>query len=225
KNNFIRVNKYLAEAHNSTKEEIAGKNNFDLYPKEQAQAYWKDDLEVIESGKPKLFIEEKWNTKNGTKWVSTSKIPFKNENNEITGIIGLSFDITNQKLIEEDLKRSKEKLKIITENANDLIYILNEHLEFEYINESVFKRKMGYSNQDLIGKSHVSKTFKKDIPTTHQKLINVFKKRNLDPIKYETREFDKGGNIHWMEINGKPFIDNDGQFKLMLIGRDITGRK
>jgi len=48
---------------------------FDLYPEDQAQTYLEDDLKVIESSEPKLFIEEPWETEKGKRWVSTSKIP------------------------------------------------------------------------------------------------------------------------------------------------------
>jgi len=86
KNNLIRVNKYFADAHKVPKEELKQKNYFDLYPKEQAQSYWDDDMEVINSGKAKINIEEPWKTESGKAWVSTSKIPYIDKNNEVKGV-------------------------------------------------------------------------------------------------------------------------------------------
>ncbi|MFX1399524.1 MAG: PAS domain S-box protein, partial [Promethearchaeota archaeon] len=89
-NNFIRLNKYHADAHNLRKEDMEGVNCFDIYPKEQAQAYWEDDLEVIRTKKPKFNIIEPWDTPEGTRWALTSKIPYFDENGKITGIVGFA---------------------------------------------------------------------------------------------------------------------------------------
>src|SRR5690242_4947836 len=58
-NRHIRVNRAAAQLEGTTVDAIEGKLASDIYPKEQAEAYHKDDLEVINSGKPKLNIIEK----------------------------------------------------------------------------------------------------------------------------------------------------------------------
>ncbi len=113
KNNFVRVNKYTADAYSLSKKELEGKSLFELYPKEQADAYWKDDLEVINSGKPKINIIEPRNTDKGKAWVSTSKIPFINKEGKIVGIIGVSMDITEQKEAELTISRQAHILEAI----------------------------------------------------------------------------------------------------------------
>jgi len=114
-NNFIRGNKGIADAYNLSKEELKGKSLFELHSKEQAQAYWDDDLEVIRNAKPKLNIEERWETKEGVRWLNTNKIPYIDDNGKIKGIIGFSADITERKLAEEKLEESKAKLKILND--------------------------------------------------------------------------------------------------------------
>ncbi len=111
KGNYIRVNKYVADAHHMTKKELEGKSNFELYPKKLADAYLKDDLEVIKNGKPKLFIEEPWETAEGIKWVSTCKIPYVDEKGNIIGIIGISIDITECKRTKEELQKKISDLE------------------------------------------------------------------------------------------------------------------
>jgi len=115
-NNFIRINQKVVEHYNSdiagvkanqTKKDIEGKNLSDLLPKDTAQAYWDDDLEVIKSGTPKLNIEESFETEHGTKWLNSHKIPYFDENGEIRGIIGFSIDITESKKAEQKLKESE----------------------------------------------------------------------------------------------------------------------
>ncbi len=101
-NRFVRVNKYLADAHQLQKEEMEGRPVADFYP--QSTNYWENDLEVIRSGKPKLNIIEPWQVDGEYHWVSTSKIPFQNREGEIIGIIGISLDVT-------ELKRTQEALQ------------------------------------------------------------------------------------------------------------------
>jgi len=145
-NNFLRVNKNLAEAHDMTKEEMMGKNCFEIFPKEQAQAYWNDDLEVIESGEAKLFIEEKWQTPDGLRYTSTSKIPFTNDEGETIGIIGFSIDLTEKKLIEKELIKTQRELKIRNKISNFFLTYRDEKLYSKILNYllEVFEANIGF---------------------------------------------------------------------------------
>ncbi|MFX1256923.1 MAG: PAS domain S-box protein [Promethearchaeota archaeon] len=116
-NNFIRINKYQADAYNLRKEEMQGVSCFDIYPKEQAQAYWDDDLEVIKTEKPKFNIIEPWDTPKGKRWALTSKIPYFDEKGKITGIIGLASDITERINAERKLKESEARYRDAYERA------------------------------------------------------------------------------------------------------------
>jgi len=106
-NNVIRVNKRAAEAMGRPVEEIEGKRVEELLP-EEAQEYYQDDLEVIESGEPKRNIEEPLQTVSGeTLWVRTDKVPFIDEEGNIIGLIVLSKDITEQRKMRKELIQAK----------------------------------------------------------------------------------------------------------------------
>ena len=57
------------------------------------------------TGKPLLGLVEKSDTANGTKWVSSTKVPICGEHGKITGLGGISHDITKRKQAEEELER------------------------------------------------------------------------------------------------------------------------
>ncbi|MCX6152957.1 MAG: PAS domain S-box protein [Candidatus Kapabacteria bacterium] len=122
-NNFIKVNKFVANAYQKAKQELENVNLANLHSKEEAESYFKDDLEVIESGIPKLNIVEKWDTPEGEKWISTSKIPFVDPDGNIDGIIGISLDITENEISEQALARSEDLYRDLIENSSDLICI------------------------------------------------------------------------------------------------------
>jgi len=138
KNNFIRVNKYMAEAHHLDKKEIEGKNLRELYPPADAEKYYQDDMVVINSGVAKLNMEEPWVTAGVENWVSTSKIPFVNIEGEIIGVIGISLDITERKKLEHEIqqknkmleKQNAEKDRFFSIIAHDLMSPFNTILGF-----------------------------------------------------------------------------------------------
>jgi putative nucleotidyltransferase with HDIG domain len=79
----------------------------------------KDDKEVIISGKPKRNIIEPYNTLEGTRWAITDKMPYRDKEGKITGVIDLSKDITVQRKSEEEVKQSYQRLKKTMDAAID----------------------------------------------------------------------------------------------------------
>jgi PAS domain S-box-containing protein len=120
-NRFIRVNKYISDAYNMSKKQLEGVNLDELHTKEQAQVYYEADLQVIQSRQSKINIDEPWETETGTRWVSTSKIPYIDETGEVIGVIGVSLDVTERKLAEEELNKYREHLEdLIKERTAEL---------------------------------------------------------------------------------------------------------
>ncbi|MBD3198148.1 MAG: PAS domain S-box protein [Candidatus Lokiarchaeota archaeon] len=168
KNNILRVNEKFAKVHGLEKADLTGISCFDLYSQEMAEAYLEDDREVIRSGEPKLFIEELWELPTGDKWLSTSKIPFKNSDGEIIGIIGFSIDLTEKKVIEEELLVSQKELRIRNRVSNTLLKYNGKELYdkiLDYLLQT-FKCSIGYfgyinDDGDLICPTLLGETWKK----------------------------------------------------------------
>jgi PAS domain S-box-containing protein len=114
KNNFVRVNPAAAQAFGMSVEEIEGKSAYDLIP-DLAEKYYQDDLEVIRSGTPKLGIIEPMTTAQKEHlWVQTDKIPLRNEQGTITGILLFVVDITERRRAEEALALASRKLNLLS---------------------------------------------------------------------------------------------------------------
>lgn len=97
----------------SSSEEMIGKTDYDLPWHERAQKYRLDDEEVIASGKPKINIEDTVLVCNQKEVVVISnKVPLRDAQGEIIGILGIATDITNQKNTEQALSKSKESAEL-----------------------------------------------------------------------------------------------------------------
>jgi two-component system, sensor histidine kinase and response regulator len=92
-------------------EDICGKTDLDLpWSEEQAQAYQKDDAQVIHSGVSKLNFQERQTcANNDERWLETSKIPLTDVQGNIIGVLGTYHDISVRKQVEEDLIDAKHK--------------------------------------------------------------------------------------------------------------------
>ncbi|MDP3445774.1 MAG: PAS domain S-box protein [Ignavibacteria bacterium] len=102
-NRFLRVNQMFADVMQMTKMQLEGASCFDLFPREQAESYLKDDKEVINSGIAKAKYIESVTLVDGLHWVETEKIPLRDEKNEIIGILGFTIDITERKKLEDEV--------------------------------------------------------------------------------------------------------------------------
>jgi len=108
---FIRVNKTLADSLKIPLKDIVGKTPEELFPREQAENMRKDDKEVIISGKVKRNIIQPYTTPDGIRLLIIDKIPYRDKEGKVTGVIGLAKDITVQRKSEEELQQSYQKLK------------------------------------------------------------------------------------------------------------------
>ncbi|HCY63968.1 MAG TPA: hypothetical protein DHV59_14290 [Oxalobacteraceae bacterium] len=87
-------------------DEIAGKSDFDLVWKDQAEKYRQVDLETMQSGKARINDEEPLQQQDGTKtWLRTSKIPLKDVGGKTIGVLGMYEDITERKHLEQKLEQ------------------------------------------------------------------------------------------------------------------------
>ena len=218
--NLIYINEAQQKISGFSKEEIMGKKPTEFIHPEDIPRSFKLFQKAIEAGGG--FGEFRLRCKDGSYvWLEVNAKIVNDKNGETNAVL-VSRDITVRKLMEEKLKESEEKYKILTEHANDLICIIDEKFKFEYINENVHERLLGYINTDIIGK-HVGLFIH---PDDLKYSIESFRDAVQNgESKGEIRFRNKEGCYVWLEFKGELFIDRDGKRKTFLISRDITERK
>ncbi len=110
---FILVNRALAEAYGTTPEELLDKTDADFARSaEEARHFRADDLEVIESGQPKVIPEERLTGADGKERVlRTTKIPFTFANSELPALLGVAIDVTEVRKAEEERHQLEEQMQ------------------------------------------------------------------------------------------------------------------
>ena len=224
-NRVIRANKLAAESIGLTKEQIQGKSSFELYP-EHAQSYYEGDLQVIRSGKPLMGIIERLKLADGrTLWLRTDKIPYRNEQGEIIGVIVFATDITDLKETEEALRREQQLMQILMDNMPDAIYFKDRQSRFLRTNLA-HARIMGLNSpEEAIGFTdenffapEAAAQFRQDEETvisTGRSLINRIEHHS-----------GQAGDLRWWSTTKVPIRDSTGEIVgIAGITREITQQK
>jgi len=104
---YIAVNKSFSDLSGIPPDQIQGKTDYDFFPLEDAMAYRRADRYVIDHDEPIYNIEEPITAPDGRMLsLSTSKAPIHDSAGRVTGVVGISIDVTEQKKLEE-LKKAK----------------------------------------------------------------------------------------------------------------------
>ncbi len=110
---FLRINEAGEKMLGVGRDALLGKNDYDLFPTDQADFFTQKDQEVIISKKLLEIDEEPINTKNGERWLHTRKIPVI-ENGKPLYLVGISDDITARKKQQDDILQLNKELEAFT---------------------------------------------------------------------------------------------------------------
>lgn len=93
--------------------QVIGKTDFDFHrDPAHAESYREWDRKIMDEGKVVLDIEEAYHNADGSEgWVLTSKVPLRNQEGEVFGILGICTDITDRKKMEFSHKRLINELE------------------------------------------------------------------------------------------------------------------
>ncbi|MDW6026183.1 diguanylate cyclase [Mesorhizobium sp. BAC0120] len=148
----VRLMKAVAPA------ELLGKTDFDFYAPEIAARYRDDELSVLRTGEA-MTIEQETRSRDGVSgWLSTMKVPVRDEDGRLIGLITHNRDISNAKSLQQKLAAAQEQLDDALENMNEGLAMYDQDGIFLFCNrryrelfpQTSYLRVPGMSFADIV---------------------------------------------------------------------------
>ena len=225
-NRFIIVNRAMGDLFGKRPEDFIGKTDFDFAPQKIAKESFKDDNQVIKSNKPILDKTERVISSGKESWISSSKIPWYDNNGNVMGTMGISRDITKRTQWSDNLL-SKERniINALMNNIPDDIYFKDLNSRFVRINMA-WAKKHGIENpEDAIGKTDFDFFSEEHAQQAYNDEQNVIK-TGKPIVDFEEKETYEDKEDRWVSTIKMPFYDKKGKtIGTFGISRDITDKK
>lgn len=215
---------------------VIGKTDYDIYSKSVADLNYEMDNKIFEIGKVHEISKEKIETKLGTKWLKTFRVPTYTLDGNPDLLIGVSLDISNELLQEEKLKKLLDeniailrstKLSIITTDLSGIITSFNEESEkiLMYKSLEVVQKK---NVLEFFNKNELNAVFQENYKSSSFYNDGYFSLliQSAEKGFYEEKQWSyigKNGKNTQVKLNFSVLLDNNNiKYGYMLIAKDIT---
>jgi len=213
----------LADVRNvgcQSESEVIGKDDFAFFPKNEAEKFFADDQSVIKNGQPVINREESFVDRQGaTHWLLTSKLPLWDDDGSVTGIVGISRDITKRRQAQIESAQQKTAFQQLFENIAVGIAICDTDEKIVQVNKQ-FQKIFQYKAAEIIGKPINEVVVPPHLAQEGTEVSNKVLHKEI--VVKETQRKRKDGSLAFVRIHGVPIIVDNKQTGLYAIYEEIT---
>lgn len=224
---FVRNNSTHARSLGAASPDACvGKTDFDFFSREHAERAFRDEQEIIRTGRPVISQVERLTMRDGRKgWASTTKMPWRDAAGKIIGTFGVTRDVTAMKDAEEKLTEERNLLRTIIDHLPSRLYVKDTSSRYVLNNKAHLAALGVKTAEDALG--HTTLEF---FPGERGRQALVDDRQVLEggaPIlNQEKSDFGAEGTAHWSLVTKVPLFDTRNKLVgLVGISHDITRRK
>ena len=217
---FVRVNAIGEKLLGLSTAELIGKNDYDFFPKDQADFFTAKDREVLESGIVLSIPEEEINTRlQGKRVLHTRKVPVPDDTGRPAFLLGISDDITDIKQAEAALQETEIRLQTLFDAAAEFIFLIDPDGIIQMVNRQAVELS-GYTEEELTGKN-IKDFFTEKARHTCECNFPLLKEHGY--LRVDNDFVCRDGRVIQMECSATAVPDKTGNFSsFLMIQRDVT---
>lgn len=224
---FQLGNEAWLTARGRTAEEVAGKTVYELFSSELAESMATEDQAIVESGTPLLDVEQRVvvRARDGKlgeeRWSSKTKVPMRDADGNVSGIVGISRDITERKRAEASMRDSEERYRDVFEASPLPMWVWDdEKLVFLAVNEAAINH-YGYTRDEFL-RMNVRDIWAPGEQTRYEESLRD--RSQAQTLHLQRKHRTKDGRVIDVEATARQFMQGGHPVWLTLIN-DITERK
>jgi len=207
---FLAAN--LAIAHlmgAATVSDVLGKSDADFYPPEIAAEYRADEEELLRSGQPLVNKDEPHRDVNGDlRAILTTKVPLRDGQGKIVGLVGITHDITEIKQAEERLRDSEQQFRALADSIPNLAWWANGDGYITWYNRQWYEYT-GTTPEQMEGWGWQSVHDPGELPRVLERWKVSLATR--EPFNMEFPLRGRDGQFRWFLTRGVPLKDASGR--------------
>ncbi|MES0335695.1 MAG: response regulator [Candidatus Magnetobacterium sp. LHC-1] len=221
---YVAVNQAFASDFNLKPADVIGRTAFDFFPKHLAERFLDNDARIMQSGIAESFDESY--VKNGMESViHTVLSPVRDDNGVVIGMLGILWDITDRKKLEDALRSEKETAQRYLDMAGVIIVVVNSDHRLSLINRKGCDI-LGYHENELIGKDWFDLCIPGHKRESDRSSFNDSLAGRVTLDFHENYVLAKDGSERLIYWHVTPLYDKNGKITaLMGAGEDITQRR
>ncbi|HTP60390.1 MAG TPA: PAS domain S-box protein, partial [Spirochaetia bacterium] len=199
---YLGCNQFFARAAGlSDPHAVTGLSDSDMPWADNAERVREQDRRILETGEPWRAYDEAAATPDGTRvFMRTAKVPLRDAEGRVIGIVGASEWINHTDLAPMDMPDPEERLRALTENAAEAVVVIQDG-RLVYVNARG-REIFGGTDEDLLGIPVDSVVH----PSDRRRVLNDFEQvlSGREPAfasLYELRIFNREGRTRWIQAS------------------------
>lgn len=221
---FWLVNREFCHIFNLEEAQIIGKSDRELFPEAVADAFAANDRLVMKTKKPLTTEERVYHGDGELHTYLSLKIPFFDEQQQVTSIIGIASDITQEKQIKTELKKTTAKFRYTFELAAVGIAHVAPDGKWLRVNQKLCQI-VGYSKEELLQKTFQEITYPEDLDTDLD-YVRQLLSGEIDTYSMEKRYIRQDSKCIWINLTVSLVRKDNGEPDYLIsVVEDISDRK